>query len=76
MARRAVQVALCWLIQRDTITIPQSTHVEYMKQDIDIFDFKLTNNETMQIATLNRHDTKTVNFNYPQLIKHLIETYG
>ena len=31
---------------------------------------------TQQIASLNQHDTGTVNFSDPQLVKFLIETYG
>ncbi len=74
--KTAAQVALRWLTQRGIIAIPKSTHVERMKQNIDILDFRLTEEEMRQIAGLNRHDTGTVNFNDPQFIKYLIETYG
>ena len=32
--------------------------------------------DTAQIATMNQHDTGTVNFGDPQFVKYLIETYG
>ena len=32
--------------------------------------------DTAQIATMNQHDTGTVNFGDPQFVKYLIEIYG
>lgn len=74
--KTAAQVALRWLTQRGIVAIPKSTHVERMKQNFDIFDFSLSDAEMQQIASLNQHDTGTVNFSDPQLVKFLIETYG
>ena len=61
------QVALRWLIQRDVIIIPKSTHIERMRQNIDIFDFELTAEDMASIATLDtgkslffdHHDAET-----------------
>lgn len=74
--KTAAQVALRWLTQRGIVAIPKSTHVERMRQNLDIFDFTLTDGEMERIAALNCHDTGTVNFGDPQFVKFLIETYG
>ena len=74
--KTASQVALRWLTQRGIVAIPKSTHRERMQQNFDIFDFELTAEDMKQIATMNQHDTGTVNFNDPQFVKYLIETYG
>ena len=74
--KTAAQVALRWLTQRGIVAIPKSTHVERMRQNLDIFDFTLTDEEMKRIVTLNSHDTGTVNFGEPQFVKFLIETYG
>lgn len=74
--KSAAQVALRWLTQRGIVAIPKSTHKERMAQNLDIFDFRLTDSEMAQIANLNQHDTGTINFADPQFIKHLIENYG
>jgi len=74
--KTAAQVALRWLTQRGIVAIPKSSHKERMAQNIDIFDFMLTTEEMAQIATMNQHDTGTVNFQDPQFVKYLIETYG
>lgn len=74
--KSAAQVALRWLTQRGIVAIPKSTHKERMAQNLDIFDFTLTTEDMAAIATMNEHDTGTVNFADPQFVKYLIETYG
>ena len=74
--KSAAQVALRWLTQRGIVAIPKSSHKERMAQNINIFDFKLTMEEMTQIATMNLHDAGTINFQDPQFVKYLIETYG
>lgn len=70
------QVALRWLTQRGIVAIPKSTHRDRMAQNLDIFDFKLTPVDIQRIAQMNQTDDGTVNFNAPNFIKYLIETYG
>ncbi len=70
------QVALRYLTQRGIVAIPKSVHADRMKQNIDIFDFTLSANDMSRIASLNTNDEGNVDFNSPQLIKFLIETYG
>ena len=74
--KSAAQVALRWLTQRGIVAIPKSSHKERMAQNLDIFDFRLTDDDMALIATMNQHDTGTVNFQDPQFVKYLIETYG
>ena len=74
--KSAAQVALRWLTQRGIVAIPKSSHKERMAQNLNIFDFTLTAEEMSQIATMNQHDTGTINFQDPQFVKYLIETYG
>ena len=74
--KSAAQVALRWLTLRGIVAIPKSTHKERMQQNFDIFDFTLTTDEMAQIATMNQHDTGTINFGDPQFVKYLIENYG
>lgn len=74
--KTASQVALRWLIQRGIVAIPKSTHKERMAQNFNLFDFALNDDDMAQIATMNQHDTGTVNFNDMNFVKYLIETYG
>ena len=74
--KTAAQVALRWFNQRGIVAIPKSSHKERMMQNIDIFDFTLTDEEMAQIAKMNQHDAGTRNFGDPQFVKYLIQTYG
>jgi len=46
------QVILRWHIQLGLIVIPKSIHEERIRQNIDIFDFELSEDDMAQIATL------------------------
>ncbi len=48
------QVLLRWNIQRGVVVIPKSTHVERIKENIDVFDFNLNDEEMKQIASLDK----------------------
>jgi len=74
--KTAAQVALRWLTQRSIVAIPKSSHKERMMQNIDIFDFTLSDDDMAQIAKMNQHDTGTRDFGDPQFVKYLIENYG
>ena len=66
--KSVAQVALRWLTQRDVIIIPKSVHVDRMKQNLDIFDFTLSDEDMAEIAALDtgkslffdHHDPETV----------------
>ena len=74
--KTAAQVALRWLTQRGIVAIPKSSHKERMAQNINIFDFSLSDDDMAEIAKMNQHDAGTRDFGDPQFVKYLIETYG
>ena len=74
--KTAAQVALRWITQRGIVAIPKSSHKERMVQNIDIFDFTLTDDDMAQISKMNQHDAGTRNFGDPQFVKYLIKNYG
>ena len=51
--KSVAQVALRWLTQRGVIIIPKSVHIERMEQNLDIFDFTLSNEDMEEIAKLD-----------------------
>lgn len=57
--KTTAQVMLRWNIQRGVIVLPKSTHKERMIQNINVFDFKLSDEDMSAIAAL---DTKTSAF--------------
>lgn len=74
--KSAAQVALRWLTQRGIVAIPKSNHIERMRQNFDIFDFSLTQDDMAQIETMNQSDAGFIDFTDPNFVKYLIENYG
>ena len=66
------QVALRYLVQRDIIAIPKSTHVERMKQNLDVFDFALTPEEMESIRPLDKPAGFRWSHRDPELVKFLL----
>lgn len=51
------QVVLRWLLQRGIVVIPKSTHQSRMKENIDVFDFTLSNEEMRLIGKLDQGES-------------------
>lgn len=51
--KSVAQVVLRWLLQRGVVVIPKSTHEQRLIQNIDVFDFKLSDDDMNKIATLD-----------------------
>ena len=66
------QVALRYLLQRDIIAIPKSTHVERMRQNLDVFDFALTPEEMESIRPLDKPAGFRWSHRDPELVKFLL----
>jgi diketogulonate reductase-like aldo/keto reductase len=54
-AKTATQVALRWLVQQDKVSaIPKATSEEHLEENLDVFDFELSEEEMARIASLSR----------------------
>ncbi|MFB7308490.1 aldo/keto reductase [Streptomyces sp. NPDC056192] len=51
--KSVAQVALRWLVQRGVVAIPKSVRTERMAENIDVFDFALTDDQMASITTLD-----------------------
>ncbi|WP_446210218.1 aldo/keto reductase [Micromonospora sp. IBSANI012] len=51
--KSVAQVVLRWLVQRGVVVIPKSVRAERMAQNIDIFDFALTDEQMARIAGMD-----------------------
>lgn len=51
--KTAAQIALKFLVQKGIIVIPKTTHIERMKENIDIFDFDLSEEDLKKIQKLD-----------------------
>ena len=64
------QIALRQHIQRGIVAIPKSVHKERMKQNLDIFDFKLTDNEMAQLKALDENKSMWAEYNDPMIVQY------
>lgn len=69
--KSVAQVVLRWLIQRDIATIPKSTKPERMTENIDIFDFSLSNAEMDRITGLDTGSTLFFDHRDPAVVSRL-----
>lgn len=69
--KSVAQVVLRWLVQRGVVVIPKSVHAERIAQNIDVFDFSLTDAEMASIAALDTGRTLFVDHRDPRFAQRL-----
>lgn len=69
--KTAAQVALRWNIQRGVVVIPKSTHKDRIEQNMNIWDFELSDDDMQKIAKLDFGRSKIVNHYDPNFVKML-----
>ena len=67
--KSVAQVALRWLTQRGVIIIPKSVHIERMEQNLDIFDFTLSDEDMAAIARLDTGASLFFDHHDPEVMK-------
>ena len=67
------QVVLKWLIQRGVVAIPKSVRKERMRENIDIFDFELSNEDMDAIKLLDMNTSSFFDHRDPTMVKWLGE---
>lgn len=65
------QVVLRWLVQRNVVVIPKSVRADRMKENIDIFDFELTDDQMASIATLDTGRSLFFDHRDPAMVSRL-----
>lgn len=69
--KSAAQVTLRWNVQRGVVVIPKSVHKERMEQNIDIWDFMLSEEDMKRIAKLDLGHSEIVDHSDPQFVRML-----
>ena len=69
--KSAAQTALRWNVQRGVVVIPKSVHKDRMEQNMDIWDFKLSDEDMAEIAKLDLGHSEIVNHDDPGFVKML-----
>jgi 2,5-diketo-D-gluconate reductase A len=69
--KSVAQVVLRWLIQRGVVAIPKSVNPDRMAQNIDVFDFSLTDEEMTRIVDLHTGESQFFDHADPQMVRRL-----
>ena len=69
--KSAAQVALRWNVQRGVVVIPKSVHKERIEQDMNIWDFQLSDEDMAEIAKLDIGHSEIVDHSDPAFVKML-----
>ncbi len=67
--KSAAQVALRWNIQRGVVVIPKTIHKERMIQNLDIWDFNLSDEDMESISALDIGKSEIVDHSDPAFVK-------
>lgn len=67
--KSVAQVILRWLVEQGIVVLAKSTKPERMRQNLDIFNFELTDEDRAQIATLNAGESQFFSHADPKMIK-------
>ena len=53
-----------WLIQQDVVAIPRTSKVERLSENLDIFDFNLTDDEMTEIFAMGTRGGRITDFGF------------
>lgn len=71
--KSTAQVILRWLIQRDIIVLAKSTHIERMKENMEIFDFVLLEDDMKKISELDTKESLFFNHQTPETVDKFVD---
>ncbi|MBK5482540.1 aldo/keto reductase [Peribacillus sp. TH16] len=71
--KSVAQVISRWLVEQEIVVLAKTTNPERMAENIDVFDFSLTDEDKAAIATLNIGESQFFSHADPNMIKWLAE---
>lgn len=66
--KSVAQVAIRWNLQRGVIVIPKSTQEEHIAENINVFDFELSEKDMEKISKLDKERSEIVNHFDPEFV--------
>ena len=69
--KSVAQVVLRWLTQRGVVVIPKSVRPDRMRENLEVFDFELTDEQMARIATLDTGESLFFDHRDPAMVSWL-----
>ena len=70
--KTSAQVMLRWHIQRGIAVIPKSTHIERMRENLEVFDFALTREDMAAVAALDQRQSAFFSHQDPAMVEWFV----
>ena len=67
--KTSAQIMLRWLIQRGVIIACKSTHIDRMKENFNVFDFKISDEDMKKISELDTSNSLFFNHQDPNMVE-------
>ena len=71
-SKTTAQVMLRWHIQRGVVVIPKSTHYERMAENLNVFDFALTDEDMTAITALDQKQSSFFSHYDPNMVEWFV----
>ena len=72
--KTTAQVMLRWHLQRGIVVIPKSTHKERMAENLNVFDFMLSDEDMRQIDALDKEQSSFFSHTDPNMVEWFVKT--
>lgn len=71
--KSVAQVILRWELQRGIVVIPKSVHIERMEQNLDVFDFTLSEEDMQIMASLDKKQSSFFSHTDPAMVEWFVK---
>lgn len=71
--KTAAQVILRWHLQRGIIVIPKSTHYDRIEENLNVFDFRLSEEDMNQISELDKKQSSFFSHEDPKMVEWFVQ---
>lgn len=71
--KSVAQVILRWHLQRGIVVIPKTTHIERMKENFDVFDFTLSDEDISLISSLDKKQSSFFSHTDPKIVEWFMQ---
>ena len=71
--KSVAQVILRWELQRGIVVIPKSVHIERMEQNFNVFDFTLSEEDMVIMASLDKKESSFFSHQDPKMVEWFVQ---
>jgi diketogulonate reductase-like aldo/keto reductase len=62
--KTAAQICLRWLVQQNVAAIPRTSRIERLSENIEIFDFELSDDDMRQISAMGNAKGRLTDYGF------------